>query len=80
MLSSFIMTHIETMILVIKSRRVKLSRNMATKWGITYIYSTFMGKPERKGPLGIPRNRWDFNIHKKDEVMPLLTRCGPEGG
>ena len=22
-----------------------------------------MGKPERKGPLGLPRNRWDVNIH-----------------
>ena len=28
-----------------------------------------MGKPERKGPLGIPRNRWDVNIHMGVKLM-----------
>jgi hypothetical protein len=26
------------------------------------VYRVFMGKPERKRPLGIPRCRWDYGI------------------
>jgi hypothetical protein len=26
------------------------------------VYRVWEGKPERKRPLGRPRNRWDFNI------------------
>lgn len=38
--------------------------------GRTNIYTGLLWtKPERKGPLGIPRNRWDVNIHVGVKVM-----------
>jgi len=27
------------------------------------VYRVFVGKPEGKRPLGIPRRRWEYNIN-----------------
>jgi hypothetical protein len=34
----------------------------STLRNIENTFSTLMGKPERKRPLGEPRRRWEYNI------------------
>jgi hypothetical protein len=36
------------------------------------VYKAFVGKPERKRPMGKPRRRWDDNI----KVDLQEVRCG----
>jgi hypothetical protein len=47
---------------VIKSRRMRCG-HVACMWiGNVHTYTVFVGKPERKRPLGRPRHRWEYNI------------------
>jgi hypothetical protein len=43
----------------IKSRRMRWARHVARMGEEIKVYKVFMGKPERKRPLGRPRRRWE---------------------
>ena len=47
---------------VIKSRRMRWAGRVARMGEGRGVYRVLMGKPERKGPLGRPRHRWENNI------------------
>jgi hypothetical protein len=47
----------EMRVSVIKSRRMGWARHVARMREVGNVYSILVGKPERKRPLGIPRNR-----------------------
>ena len=47
---------------VIKSRRMRLTGNVARMGERRGLYRVLVGKPEGKGQLGIPRRRWEDNI------------------
>ena len=47
---------------VIKSRRIRCAGHEALMGEKRGIYRVLLGKPERKRPLGRPRNRWEDNI------------------
>ena len=47
---------------VIKSRRMIWAGHVSRMWERKGLYSVLVGKPERKGPLGRPRRRWEDNI------------------
>ena len=47
---------------VIKSRRMRWVEHVARIGERRGVYRVLVGKPERKGPLGRPRRRWEDNI------------------
>jgi hypothetical protein len=47
---------------VIKSRRMRWAERVARTGERRSLYRVLVGKPERKGPLGKPRRRWEDNI------------------
>jgi hypothetical protein len=47
---------------MIKSRRMRWAGHVARMEEKRNAYKIFMGKPERKRPLGRPRSRWVDNI------------------
>jgi hypothetical protein len=47
---------------MIKSRRMKWEGHVTSMDEKRNAYSIFVGKPERKKPLGRPRYRWINNI------------------
>jgi hypothetical protein len=47
---------------VIKSSSMKWARHVARMGEMRNAYSIFVGKPEGKRPLGIPKHRWEDNI------------------
>jgi len=44
---------------VIKSRRMRWASHVAHMGQSRGVYRVLMGTPERKGPLGKPRHRWE---------------------
>ena len=59
---------------VIKSRRIRWAVHVA-RMGEERCIQGFVGKPERKRPLGRPRRRWEYNI-KIDLQEIGLDRAG----
>jgi hypothetical protein len=57
---------------MITSRRMRWSGHVAGMAEKRYAYSFWWGKPERKSPLGRPRNRWENNI----KMYLQEVRCG----
>jgi hypothetical protein len=51
-----------SIIIIIKSRRMRWAGNVARKGEKRNAYALFLGKPEGKRPLGRPRLRWIDNI------------------
>jgi hypothetical protein len=51
-----------TIVLVIKSRRMRWKENVACMGEGTGMYRVFMGKSKGKRSLGRPRCRWEYNI------------------
>jgi hypothetical protein len=51
---------------MIKSRAMRWTGHVACMGGVIQV---FLGKPEGKRPLGIPRYRWEDNI--KMDYIPL---------
>jgi hypothetical protein len=47
---------------MIKSKRMRLAGHVSRIGEKKDAYSSFVGKPERKRPLGRPRPRWVDNI------------------
>jgi hypothetical protein len=47
---------------MIKSRRMRWAGYVIRTGEMGNTYSVFVGKHERKRPLGRPRHRWDDNI------------------
>ena len=47
---------------VIKSRRIRWAGNVTRTGEGRGACRVLVGKPERKGPLGRPRHRWEDNI------------------
>jgi len=47
---------------VIKSRRMRWAQNVARMGEERGVYRVLLGKPERKRPMGRPRQRWVDNI------------------
>jgi hypothetical protein len=58
---------------MIKSRRIRWAGQVA-RMGERNAYRIFVGKPEGKRPLGIPRRRWVDNIEMD------LREIGWDGG
>jgi hypothetical protein len=54
---------------VIKSRIMKGAGHVARLGEERGVYRVLVGKPERKGPLGRPRRRWDHNIRTDLQEM-----------
>jgi hypothetical protein len=53
---------LETVIRVIKSRRMRWAGHVARMMEKRGAYSTLVGRPEGRRPLGRPRRRWVDNI------------------
>ena len=51
-----------SIIRVIKSRRMRWAGYVARMGESRGVYRVLVGKLERKGPLGTPRLRWEYNI------------------
>jgi hypothetical protein len=51
-----------TIVLVMKSRRMRLAGHVARMGEGRDVYRSLVGKPEGKRPLGRPRRRWEDNI------------------
>jgi hypothetical protein len=51
-----------SIVLVIKSRRIRHAKHLAHMWERRGICRVLVGKPEGKRPLGRPRSRWEDNI------------------
>jgi hypothetical protein len=51
-----------TIVRVIKSRRMRWAGHVARMGEGRGVYRVFVGKPEKKIPLGRPRYRWEDNI------------------
>jgi hypothetical protein len=51
-----------SIVLVMKSRRMRWARHVVRMVTRTYVYRILVGKPEGKRPLGRRRHRWDDNI------------------
>ena len=51
-----------TVVRVIKSRIMRWAGHVARMGDRRGVYRVLMGKPERKGPPGRPRRRWNDNI------------------
>jgi hypothetical protein len=51
-----------SIIIIIKSRRMRWARHLARVLEKRNAYRLFVGKPEGKRPLGRPRRRWVHNI------------------
>ena len=49
---------------VIKSRRMSWAGNVTCMGERRDVYRVLVGKPGRKRPLGIPRNRWQDDNNK----------------
>jgi hypothetical protein len=47
---------------VIKSKRIRLKRNVAHMDDVVKAHKIFIGRPEGKRPRGRPRSRWKENI------------------
>jgi hypothetical protein len=45
-------------------------------WDRRVAYRVLVGKPERKGPLVRPRNRWEDNIKMDLQEVGFGTRTG----
>jgi hypothetical protein len=46
----------------VKSRRMKWARHVARMGEERKVYRVWVGKPEGRTPLGIPRRRWEDGI------------------
>jgi hypothetical protein len=57
---------------VIKSRRIRWAGHLARMEERRGVYRVLVGKPERKRPLGRPRNRGKHNI----KIVLQEVRCG----
>jgi hypothetical protein len=55
-------------IIMIKSIRIKWVSHVACMGEKRNAYRVLVGRPERKGPLGIPRRGWGDNIkmHRRE--------------
>jgi hypothetical protein len=51
-----------TIVLLIKSRRMRWAGHVARMGEGRGVYRVLVGKPEGKTPLGRPRRRWEDNI------------------
>jgi hypothetical protein len=51
-----------SIVLVMKSRRIRWARHVVRMVARTYVYRVLVGKPEGKRPLGRRRRRWEDNI------------------
>ena len=47
---------------MVKSRRMRWAWHVARVGEGREVHMVLVGKPERKGPLGRPRHRWEDNI------------------
>ena len=47
---------------VVKSRRIRWAGHVARTGQGRVVHRFLVGNPERKGPLGRPRRRWEDNI------------------
>jgi hypothetical protein len=56
--------------MVIKSRSMRWAGHVA-HMGEINDYDVLVGKPERKGPLGRPRSRWEGNIRMDPREIVL---------
>jgi hypothetical protein len=72
---------------VIKSRRIRWAEHLTRMGEMRNAYSIFFGKPERKGPLGKHRRRWEDNIrvYLREVGLELWIGCiwlrtGTSGG
>jgi hypothetical protein len=59
---------------VIRSRRMRWAGHVARMGEEGGVYRVLVGKPERKGPLGRPRLRWEDNI--KMDLREVGCSCG----
>jgi hypothetical protein len=59
---SFTFCYSPDIIRVIKSRRLRWTRRVARIGEGRGAYRVFVGKPERRRPLGGPRHRWEDSI------------------
>jgi hypothetical protein len=59
---------------VIKLRRFRWVEHLAHMGEVRNAYKMFVGKPERKTPLGRLRRRWKDNI--KVDLMDVEYECG----
>jgi hypothetical protein len=68
----------ETIIRMIKLRRMTWAGHVARMGEKRNAYMILMGKPKGKRPLGRPRPRWVDNI--KMDLTDGLDRCGSGQG
>ena len=54
--------HTKELVLVMKSRRMRLAGHVARMGERRDVYRVLVGKPEGKRPLGRSRRRWKDNI------------------
>ena len=59
---------------VIKWRRMRWAGHVARTEEGRGVHKVFVGKPERKRPLGRPRRRWEDNI--KMDLQEVGRGCG----
>jgi len=53
-----------TVVLLIKSRRMRWVGHVAHMWEGRGMYRVLLGKPEGKRPMGRSRHRWEDNIDR----------------
>jgi len=58
---------------VIKSKRMRGVRHVASMGEVRDAYIFLVGKPKRNRPLGRPRNRWEDNI--KMYLREIVWKC-----
>ena len=61
-------------LLVVKSRRMRWTGHVTRREEGIVVHRVLVGKPERKGPLGRPRRRWEDNI--KMDLQEMGGVCG----
>jgi hypothetical protein len=59
---------------LIKSRRIRWTRQVARIWERRGVYMTLVRKPEKERPIGRPGRRWEYNI--KMELQDVVWEYG----